>query len=725
MNSNHVRTLRIVLSAWAALQLAAPAHAEEPPVAAEELSIAELEELALEDLLNLTVVTSTKKEERTGESPAVVMVLSREELRRAGHQSVAEALAQVPGLVVSTDHVFHNVGVRGITGGIRGGNRHIKFMINGQPMAYRSDAQHLLGPEFIPMSAIERIEIIRGPASSLYGVNAFLGVVNIITRTGDSVGHRGEAQLGGGVRGDRPWGVAEALGGHHGEKLDVFVAASTSRLDRSGLTLPLNSPDRGDYGDNLTGQNDLSTPVSAFGTVAYDAGNFGRMRLQLNLQKLDAGGEYVDTGAMSHLTHVSLMSWSARLEHSVDLEVLPVSLASYLSVDSGAPQGDDVVLPVLRGNPTSQLVKREFGYRAISAGVEAQTTISKSSIMAGVEADVDREELRRNVLVSREGGLTLNAAAPVSRDFTNLGVYVQGLLRESDALGLSANIRYDITNQFGSNLNYRVAAVWNLSEALHLKLLSGSSFQAPSPEQLYGPAEYPGGVQGALASSKPVPLEPQKALTHEIEFGYGAERTQVSVSGFMTTVDKRIEYQRIAGNLQPVNLSNSRTLGVDLLMRQQWATLFNLLNVDVRGGVSYQNTRFVLEQAVTPRESELLSLNDLYPAWSGQWGLHVSVPRWFFEVDLRMVIYGARLQSQTNQSSGRSFEGDPLHWIEPSYPLDLAVTSSRLRLLGNYGTTFQLAMFDVLNTGSPEPGFNGINAPSLGRRMLLKVSQEF
>ncbi len=714
------------VSAWAALQLvaAAPALAEDPPVA-EELSIAELDELALEDLLNLTVVTSTKKEERAGESPAVVMVLTREELRRAGYQSVADALAQVPGLVVSTDHVFRNVGVRGITGGIRGGNRHIKFMINGQPMAYRSDSQHLLGPEFIPMSAIERIEIIRGPASSLYGVNAFLGVVNIITRTGDSVAHRGEAQLGGGVRGDRPQGTAEALGGYRGKKVDVFVAASTSRLDRSGLTLPMASPDRADYGDNVTGVNDLSTPVSAFGTVAYDAGSFGKLRLQLNLQKLDSRGEYVDTGAMSHLTNVSLMAWSARLEHSVDLEAVPVSLASYLSVGAGAPQQDDVVLPVLRGNPTSQLVKREFGYRALSAGVEAQTTISKSSVMAGVEADIDREDLRRNVLVSREGGLTLNAAAPVSRDFTNLGVYVQGLLREFDAIGLSANLRYDMTSQFGSNLNYRIAAVWSMSKVLHLKLLSGSSFQAPSPEQLYGPAEYPGGVQGALASSRPLPLEPQKALTHEIELGYGAERTQVSLSGFMTTVDKRIEYQRIAGNLQPVNLSNSRTLGVDLLMRQQWATLFNLLNVDVRGGVSYQNTRFVLEQAVTGREQALLSLNDLYPTWSGQWGVHVSVPRWFFEVDVRMVVYGARLQSQTNQGSGRSFVGDPLHWIEPSYPLDIAITSSRLRLIGSYGTTFQLAMFDLLDTASPEPGFNGINAPSLGRRMLLKVSQEF
>ena len=55
-------------------------------------------------------------------------------------------------------------------------------MINGQVIAFRSDSTNYLGPELISMQSIERIEIVRGPGSALYGANAFLGVVNIITK---------------------------------------------------------------------------------------------------------------------------------------------------------------------------------------------------------------------------------------------------------------------------------------------------------------------------------------------------------------------------------------------------------------------------------------------------------------------------------------------------------------------------------------------------------------
>lgn len=55
-------------------------------------------------------------------------------------------------------------------------------MINSQPVSFRSDSANYLRPELIPMSIVERIEVLRASASSLCGANAYLGVINIITR---------------------------------------------------------------------------------------------------------------------------------------------------------------------------------------------------------------------------------------------------------------------------------------------------------------------------------------------------------------------------------------------------------------------------------------------------------------------------------------------------------------------------------------------------------------
>ncbi len=123
-------------------------------------------------------------------------------------------------------YYMHNFGVRGINAGLRAGSRIIKFMINGQPAHFRATSQSFIGSELIAMDLIERIEIIRGPVSALYDANAFVGVVNIITREADyflqqggqiraaaslapHAGHACEAELtnGGGEHWNYLWGI--------------------------------------------------------------------------------------------------------------------------------------------------------------------------------------------------------------------------------------------------------------------------------------------------------------------------------------------------------------------------------------------------------------------------------------------------------------------------------------------------------------------------------------
>src|SRR5262249_36118991 len=149
--------------------------------------IKDIQELSLEELLNPPVEVATKTELRATETPAVVTVISADEIQARGYSSLAEVLRAVPGFYDVYDGVEHNLGVRGINGGAHASGNAIKLMINGHPVDFRPTTGNFFGEELIPLDMIQRVEIIRGPASALYGANAFLGVVNVVTKTGDQI----------------------------------------------------------------------------------------------------------------------------------------------------------------------------------------------------------------------------------------------------------------------------------------------------------------------------------------------------------------------------------------------------------------------------------------------------------------------------------------------------------------------------------------------------------
>src|SRR5688572_5694808 len=113
-----------------------------------------LSDLSLSDLLEMQVVTGSGRAEERSLAAANVFVITRDQIERWGHNSLAEVLRQVPGLYVVDDHVTPSVGVREVTGGYRGGTRVVKIMIDGFPVNFRPDLEAFLGPEFIPIDSI-------------------------------------------------------------------------------------------------------------------------------------------------------------------------------------------------------------------------------------------------------------------------------------------------------------------------------------------------------------------------------------------------------------------------------------------------------------------------------------------------------------------------------------------------------------------------------------------
>ena len=158
-----------------------PARAQDGPVN----HSAGLDDLSLVDLMNLDpkVTTATRSVALTlEEAPSTMTLISREQIDRHGYRTIGEALASVPGLFVVDDLVTSNLAIRGIHAGSDSWSRTFKVMIDGQPVQYQPTGGALLGAEFVPMESVDSIEVIRGPGSALYGANALLGVINVITR---------------------------------------------------------------------------------------------------------------------------------------------------------------------------------------------------------------------------------------------------------------------------------------------------------------------------------------------------------------------------------------------------------------------------------------------------------------------------------------------------------------------------------------------------------------
>jgi outer membrane receptor for ferrienterochelin and colicins len=203
--------------AQAAQGQAAPVQTQpqaQPPPPAQEV-------LSLDDILNLTVETASKKKESAREAPATINVITDDEIRAYGARNVADLLERLPGL-----HMIDTYWIRNNLLSVRGNqptshyNVHVLVLLDGRPTR-----DSVLGginvPYFqsFPVERVQRIEVIRGPGSVLFGTGAYAGVVNIITYKGaaqatlarvrgGSFGGRGAATAFGGA-----WGDLEASGG--------------------------------------------------------------------------------------------------------------------------------------------------------------------------------------------------------------------------------------------------------------------------------------------------------------------------------------------------------------------------------------------------------------------------------------------------------------------------------------------------------------------------------
>ena len=672
-----------------------------------------------EQLLDMEIVSATKTSQKISEAPAVIAVMTKQEIKDNGYKNVAEAIQRLAGIDMLYDGLQYNTGIRGINGGMRAYSKIMKVMIDGQSVSYRPSSENWLGEELIPISLVERIEVVRGPASALYGANAFLGVVNIITKKGEDIKNGSLSvyhQVGENFTGT----AGEIVVGNKLGEFDFVLGATYGSYDRSGSGIQ-NVPNRDIYTAYDITENTKATPRSFFAKLELNNEKTGMLKIDMNYQQLSSYAEYQDWGTLTHNNYVSLNNYYIRLSNNKQLNEKLI-LNSGISYAAGGPTSDDKLDTDAK---TDDWVTRETGYVGINVNTEVNYSfLEKNSITIGADYSTDNIDLLTHYYNDSTGAYTaMQHYTSDSEMYNNIGVFAQSMINPASFIGaqgaferfnLTLGLRYDIHNIYGNSLNYRLGGVYQVSDKIYTKLLYGTSFKAPASTQLY--SNYIA-LRGVIGNAD---LKPEKAKTVEWAIGMlPTEHIKISTNIFYSIINDKVELVlpiAEASNVRAENVANINSAGFELEGNANYAKIDAYLNYSFQQSIIEENT---------PLRGTVRLKTNLAPNSMFKFGMGYKVPS-----ILRLSIDGryisSRIASQIN-----SFVSNPVNYLTDRYELspyfimDFAVSSNELKIFKDNETLIMLKVRNLLNTDYAFPGFKNYDIPGMKRTVELKLTQNF
>lgn len=214
---------KVFLAAWLSLCLITNARAEDPTSG----NARSLADLSLEQLMNESVTSVSKKETRLNQSPAAISVITQEDIRRSGLTTLPELLRTVPGMdVARIDSHEWAVSSRGFNGEF--GNK-LLVLIDGRTIYTPASGGVFWNAQDVVLEDLDRIEVIRGPGATLWGANAVNGVINITTKSAKET-QDGLVSVSAGTE-DHPSTTVR----YGGQIANVYYRAYVKYLNREGL----------------------------------------------------------------------------------------------------------------------------------------------------------------------------------------------------------------------------------------------------------------------------------------------------------------------------------------------------------------------------------------------------------------------------------------------------------------------------------------------------------
>ncbi len=561
-----------------------------------DTTVKDLTELSLDDLINVKVITASGTEQTIAEAPATMTVITAQQIEERGYEQLEDALRDVLGidLIHINGYAPTLIYFRGMYGAE---NLRALLMIDDIVENNIIGSNDMAGPAY-NLHNVLRIEIIWGPASSLYGADAFGGVINIITKKGSEIN---------GIKYQKGFGsfnssLETVMMGTKKSNFEIAVSGSMYSTDGPRFT-NIDPNYDGSYVDKAWSFN---------GSIAYEAGK-SKTTLAARAYETPMGwgtilpNTTVYFGLPSqgnyNLGVVGIAAHDLRGEKP-GLED-PFSRVYYLQEDYAASEklklmgrvtyretgiGENSYVYVGITPTTMYYVPYSSYSNRSQADLTADYTLSRHHrFSAGVQYYQDNvsdgtdgvtiDSKTVYLLDGRDTLYNLNSTF-LPRKYNirdHFGSYLQyvlstNLLRKTD---FTFGGRYDYDSYYGSELTPRFAIVNQPADKLTIKLMYGSAFRPPTSTEIY--EAYPGSV-----------LKAEKIKTYEANFIYTLSKTYlVQVNGFRNELTDAIAISNLPTTNPNKNPTSETINGIeakmDMLFSKHFTGFVNFTYQEGRG----------------------------------------------------------------------------------------------------------------------------------------------
>jgi outer membrane receptor for ferrienterochelin and colicins len=483
----------------------------------------QLMDMSLDDLMNIKVTTTSKTEEKLSEAAGVISVITRDEMERFGARTLKDVLMRVPSANMTAMYMDDRSCFAFRGDQTTPTQSHILLLINGRPV--RESQEGGIKSEMyesFPVASIDRIEIIRGPGSVLYGSNAFSGVMNVITKKAKE--NKTEVSLEGGTPGavTGSGNVAYQLG-----DFGLVVGAQYKKVKNWDVRLQAKD----------TVFRNLSIPDNGYGS--YAELNYKNLKLMTSYdqwQNYFVMQKYIPpppTGPVAgkHAYGNALWDkWFSDLGYNLkissvwDMTLNATYTQSWLKVDSfPAPHRNNYDLT---GEWTNFFHPREnLNFIVGFLGNKVQ----------GIE----------------NSGLPSTKTLDTTQN--TFSGYVQGDYRVIPAIKVIAGLQGNKAIGFDLDLNPRVGLIWSPKEIVNVKALYSTAFRAPSMMELY--------LKHPTLKGNPK-LKPEKIKTVDLGVNIQTENVSLGLNNYYSQITNAIYQRQIT---PPPNLYTNSTIPTTII----------------------------------------------------------------------------------------------------------------------------------------------------------------
>jgi outer membrane receptor for ferrienterochelin and colicins len=546
--------------------------------------------LSLEDLLNVTVSSASGIEETLRDAPAAMVIITSTDIKQRGYTSIDEVILDLPGFDSTITN--GNGGVITYQRGYRTPlTQRTLMLVNGIVDNHLWYHEATLSKNY-PLSNIDRIEVLYGPAGAVYGPNAFLGIINLITLDAKDT-HPNDDFI----------NVNIQSGSYDSQSVDLTAGGNSGDFTYN-FSAKYYTSDEADIEDLSSWgfvSNDLLSSREIWGPVIYDTAlanncmadgcphsskdndfgtyndpqrewgiladiNFKHFTLGMIMwdmrhgwgpqyphDRAQPGAEWYRNSQQFYLRH------KKNINEKLEINTLMLSRVSgnggywvEAFPGSNALTGPDVssylTISHWRTNNKSWLFKQDYEYDysetlKISGGIKFESKeLTKAydacSYYAEAFCSSDTPETAGNgVALNTDNTINIqpdtlsNMPDENLATLTDRGIYAQAIWNIND-WRVNAGLRYDKNSLYGSSTNPRASAIYYLSEKSTVKVLYGTAFQEPAPIQLWG------GWSGRSANPN---LKPEKAENLEFIYMYQKENWLHDLSFFTARYDNVIK----------------------------------------------------------------------------------------------------------------------------------------------------------------------------------------